>query len=132
MRRLAMVVAVGMAASAGVAVAEDLPARADLVKPGKAGAAARESAMRVLRQALVARLKDAESARFRGEYLSWSDDDERPVLSLCGEVNAKNGYGGYTGFVRYVSTGTGMVTAAGEPGSAAIDAVWGTWCGRPA
>ena len=37
-------------------------------------------------------LKDGESARFRNQW------------ELCGEVNAKNGFGAYTGFQRYIMT----------------------------
>lgn len=46
------------------------------------------------------RLKDPESAEFRNvkkfSYLHYMD-------SLCGEVNARNGFGGYVGFVRFIA-----------------------------
>lgn len=71
---------------------------------------------------IKARMNDPESAQFRNVYVS--------SLSLvCGEVNAKNGFGGYTGFQRFISGGelqfveTDM--AAGE-----MDKSWPQFCGR--
>ena len=40
-------------------------------------------------------LKDAESARFRSEFVARDG-------AVCGFVNAKNSYGGYGGFKRYI------------------------------
>lgn len=42
-------------------------------------------------------LKDPESARFRNLFLS-VPQKEGMNPSTCGEVNARNSYGGYTGF----------------------------------
>lgn len=47
---------------------------------------------------LLASLKDPESAQFRNEH--YGSDGEY----LCGEVNSKNGMGGYVGFRRFIST----------------------------
>lgn len=38
-------------------------------------------------------LKDPDSARFRGVKAKWG--------TVCGEVNAKNSYGGYVGYRRF-------------------------------
>ncbi|MFH4320023.1 hypothetical protein WAJ22_13935 [Acinetobacter baumannii] len=38
------------------------------------------------------KLKDGETAKFRNQW------------ELCGEVNAKNSFGAYTGFQRYIVT----------------------------
>ena len=77
--------------------------------------------------ALVAEsLRDAQSARFRGEYLSLAEDGQDPsVRSLCGEVNAKNAYGGYVGFMRFIVNTEGMIVF--DPGGT----VWEVWCARP-
>jgi hypothetical protein len=40
-------------------------------------------------------LKDPESARFKGEFVGKDG-------AVCGLVNAKNSYGGYGGFERYI------------------------------
>lgn len=79
-----------------------------------------------LHAAVVETLRDAESARFRGEYLSLAEDGQDPaVRSLCGEVNAKNAYGGYVGFTRFIANSEGMM--AFDP----ADPVWAVWCARP-
>ena len=61
------------------------------------------------REALLTRLKDPESARFR---------NVKPTadgLYLCGEVNSKNSMGGYTGFKKfYVLWQLGVVNIQGE------------------
>lgn len=61
------------------------------------------------REAVIAKLKDPDSAQFR---------NTRPTadgLYLCGEVNAKNSMGGYTGFKRfYVLWQFGVASIQGE------------------
>lgn len=51
-----------------------------------------------LRAGMLGALKDPGSATYRNERM------QREYV--CGEVNARNSLGGYTGFVRYVSTPT--------------------------
>lgn len=51
------------------------------------------------KKSLTAQLKDPDSANFRNVAV-------REVSSgvvVCGELNAKNSYGGYTGFTRFVA-----------------------------
>ncbi len=45
------------------------------------------------------RLKDPESARF-GKM--WAARDTEGVVTVCGLVNAKNSYGGYTGMSPFI------------------------------
>lgn len=52
------------------------------------------------RESLRAQLRDPGSAEFRNERITKAG-------ALCGEVNAKNGMGGYVGFKKYVSHGAG-------------------------
>lgn len=47
------------------------------------------------------RLKDPESAQFRNSAFY---NSKVPVV--CGEVNSKNGFGGYTGFQRFIRNGS--------------------------
>jgi hypothetical protein len=60
---------------------------------------------RIKRSVVLPALKDAPSARFKDIYVSaWTDDHDgkiKPVL--CGEVNAKNSFGGYSGFQPFVA-----------------------------
>ena len=54
-----------------------------------------------LRAAMDGSLKDAASARFRAiQHLP----TEKPgVWNVCGQVNAKNGYGGYAGYSPFLA-----------------------------
>lgn len=54
-----------------------------------------------------AKLKDPESAQFRGLYFHRGKDG---IPMTCGEVNSKNGFGGYVGFQRFLSAGTVELT----------------------
>lgn len=51
------------------------------------------------RTAVLNALRDSSSAQFKNEKL-------KRTGYVCGEVNAKNGMGGYTGFKRYASSET--------------------------
>lgn len=53
------------------------------------------------RDAIKSRLRDPGSADFRNvRFYSGG-----PVPVVCGEVNSKNGFGGYTGFQRFIASG---------------------------
>lgn len=45
-------------------------------------------------------LKDSDSAKFRDVFISRYEDG----VVACGEVNAKNSYGAYSGFSKFVQT----------------------------
>ncbi len=93
----------------------------------KSPGAPAEALRRTLRAQVLASLKDAPSARFGPMELRRSDDP--PAVSLCGQVNSKNSYGGYVGFGGFVSTSTGLVMFENsEPGFAAM---WNVWCSLP-
>lgn len=53
--------------------------------------------------AVKEKLKDPSSATFRKVYF-FRGKDNLPVT--CGQVNAKNGFGGFTGFKHFVSAGS--------------------------
>ncbi|RZF63828.1 hypothetical protein EWE75_14450 [Sphingomonas populi] len=46
-------------------------------------------------------LKDADSAKFRNEFVNALDTGAQ---MLCGEVNSKNAFGAYTGFKRFIAS----------------------------
>lgn len=75
-----------------------------------------------------AQLRDPGSAQFRAVRLYKTMDP--PVV--CGEVNAKNGFGAYMGFTRFVSRGSLQVIESelgrevSEPD--AMDEVWRQFC----
>jgi len=62
-----------------------------------------DSDVRKAREEVKRNLNDSASAEFRGEKVYRLPDD----TVVCGEVNAKNGYGGYAGFSKYVVEGVG-------------------------
>lgn len=85
------------------------------------------------RRAVLAELRDPSSAQFRNVRRI---QHENGTTQFCGEVNARNGFGGMAGFRRFEAG----VTNRGEA-SARIDspetlagthfnAAWGQFCGR--
>ena len=78
---------------------------------------ARAAKARILEQ-----LKDPGSAQFRRVFIARHDNGE---LTLCGEVNAKNGYGGYDGFRPFISSLGAMVYMGDQ-----IDALLLEYCGK--
>ena len=104
--------------------------RAALDKANKELAERQRSLMSTLRAVLVDRLKDPASAQFRREFLSASDG-EPEVISLCGEVNSRNSYGGYVGFGGFIVTGERLVIVEQQEPAGAFEAIWQTWCAKP-
>jgi hypothetical protein len=64
--------------------------------PHPKAASAQDKAISGAHQVLSNSLKDPQSAQFRNERLTADSK------TLCGEVNGKNGYGGYVGFRPYL------------------------------
>lgn len=63
-------------------------------------------------------LKDPDSAKFRSVKVKWGN--------VCGEVNAKNSYGGYVGYRRfYAIDGTDLYMEE----SRFDESQWSTFCG---
>lgn len=63
-------------------------------------------------------LKDSESARFQNLYGA-KKEGESEIL-ICGEVNAKNSYGGYTGYKKFYVEQSGKSRIAGSGMSNAL------------
>lgn len=58
------------------------------------------------KRAVKASLKDPGSAEFKGVYANYTE--EYGVVA-CGYVNAKNSFGGYTGYKAFVSSGQSVI-----------------------
>ncbi len=73
---------------------------------------------RVARGFVSRHLKDPASAEFRNQS------------GMCGEVNAKNGFGGYTGFRRFMAANEDLVVFEGEKRltPAEFDEAWRRAC----
>ena len=63
-----------------------------------------------VKKILLSELKDPESAKFRNVSV-YRTAEARVV---CGELNAKNSYGGYIGFVQFMADGGEVNIMAGE------------------
>lgn len=81
------------------------------------------------RDAIRSRLRDPESAEFRN--LRFYSGGSVPVV--CGEVNAKNAFGGYTGYERFIASGdnTDIAFLASDLAEGdSIDEAWDQLCVR--
>jgi len=77
------------------------------------------------------KLKDPESAVFRRMGVMAPEKfDPKALGTVCGEVNAKNSFGGYTGFSNFVSV-DGLTFM--DDGSKAFNRIWDARCanGKP-
>lgn len=73
---------------------------------------------RKAKELVTARLKDPESAQFRSQ------------TGICGEVNAKNSFGGYTGFKRFIAKSDALVFLEGDGAlrTSDFEELWGEVC----
>lgn len=97
--------------------AADLLAKAN-VREDPARKAAAEHAVK-------ARLKDPGSASFSGMFVSWLSGG--PIV--CGRVNAKNSFGGYAGFSRFVAAGNDTAFLESEMAAGEMEKTWSKFCG---
>lgn len=72
------------------------------------------------------KLKDPASAKFEDVFFSKSGGS--PVA--CGRVNSKNGFGGYTGFQRFVAAGEVVGFLEEEAGPGEFASLWDRMCSR--
>lgn len=84
-----------------------------------------DGALKDAKQRIAAQLRDPSSAEFRGLELRRYVFEAQPGTAVCGEVNAKNGFGGYAGFSRFYATHDEAVIDPGN--SAALFEVWHTF-----
>lgn len=89
--------------------------------PAKTGEPNEYALKRIGENNVLARLKDPDSAKFRGQFIGASGIP-------CGEVNSKNGFGGYTGHKRYMASGGGVVFIEGELAADEFDKAWSKFC----
>lgn len=80
-----------------------------------------------LHQIVEARLKDPTSVQYRNERIveispgsSWH--------AICGEVNSKNGFGGYVGFTRYVAEDLTKDAYVEDDHGGLFDFYWDRYC----
>jgi hypothetical protein len=74
---------------------------------------------------LESSLKDAPSARFQDRFVSRGGER----LVYCGEVNARNSFGGYNGFRRFIVSPNDPIIIDGA--APAFDLAWSGECSNP-
>ena len=62
--------------------------------------------------------------------MSRSESQDDGIYALCGRVNAKNGYGGYTGFTPFFITTDSLTMIASSEPAGSISYAWPVWCGN--
>ena len=75
---------------------------------------------------LLELLNDPDSAKFR--RFRYVRDEVNSVSVFCGEINAKNQFGGYVGFKKFFFTTTGKRGIDGDSSSAATSAWLNGYC----
>lgn len=129
----ARIVAALVLAASGCAQAQapplESPAACAKLKPALQQECRAKATADKLRQYVRGNLKDPGSAVFEGDRLYASDDP--PALALCGKINAKNSYGGYTGATEFVATSHGVLRFASSTDASAFLAAWGAFCKAP-
>lgn len=76
-----------------------------LAYASQAPAATKAELIKASQEAVREQMKDPESARFRNMKVY--------DITVCGEVNAKNSYGGYNGFKRFFVLGGAVARVEG-------------------
>jgi hypothetical protein len=76
-------------------------------------------AIEVGKASVRANLKGPETAQFRNVVRR---------KAVCGEVNAKNGFGGYGGYQRFMAGGGGTAFLEREVPKAQFEAAWAEMC----
>ncbi len=75
-------------------------------------------------QALLDNLIDPASARYRSVFIRTTiGRDQLPHLTICGQVNAKNAMGGYTGWTAFAYSGGAVGLLVGRGGIVGADVV---------
>ena len=84
--------------------------------------------MAIGKDAVRAKLKDPDSATFRNVRFHKAILEGKPTPVTCGEVNSKNGFGGFSGFQRFISGGGAATTFLEEEVEDFANA-WTMMCG---
>ena len=75
---------------------------------------------------ITKRMKDPESVQFRDVFVSRKSG--APLV--CGLINGKNGFGGYSGFQRFISGGKVLNILETDMATGEMDKSWQEFCGQ--
>lgn len=84
--------------------------RGDLTKFVQAYPVQGKAELKEAQQVMREMMKDPATVQFRRARIVKKDG----LRFVCGEINAKNSYGGYVGFQRFISTPQGVVIMDGD------------------
>lgn len=101
-----MLLCVTLFALSFVASAADKPAKPVTVE--QIQAAYRAEAVETVKRAVTGAMKDPDSVKFRNVAA------DKSGAFVCGEVNAKNAMGGYSGYTPFYGDGRGMLRIKAE------------------
>lgn len=84
------------------------------------------------RENIEASLRDAGSVEYRNDFASgWTNDQGVKRTAYCGEVNSKNGFGGYSGFTRFTTGAKGSPVVLERDAPGLFGTIWAQFCSRP-
>jgi hypothetical protein len=121
--RLFICALVVVSAAIWISMLAGRPADAPAAPPAKTEPPSDYAISRVGQRAVEGHLKDADSAKFRHQFVGKSGIP-------CGEVNAKNSFGAYTGFKRYMASGGGVAVIEDETFQDQFNESWRQLCSR--
>lgn len=75
---------------------------------------------------LKSRMKDPGSVKWQNVRFNTANVDGKALPAVCGEVNSKNAFGGYTGFQRFVSVPPAIAVVEDEV--ADFHNIWNVMC----
>ena len=76
---------------------------------------------------LKAVLKDDHGVRFRNVQTRLSTMDGGGIVAFCGEMNAKNGFGAYAGYTRFIASRS-VATIEGQMSASDFEQAWDRFC----
>lgn len=81
---------------------------------------------RMAKEKIKERLKDPDSAIFSDVYFNRTQKDQIDVI--CGKVNSKNSFGGYSGDQHFMAFGTMQVLESDFKDNYEFIEAWNTYC----
>lgn len=110
-----------------VAMAVASPAAAQFLDPQNQQAALLNLRIASAREGVIENLRDPEAAKFRHVIALRANQGNRGYF-FCGEVNAKNAYGAYVGFRRFLATENTVTVDDGGAMGALVSHAWPQFC----
>jgi len=123
-RKVLAVTVLGVLVVAGCSESDADKQNREIQKAEKAEADRQQAWIFKGQDAVKAKLKDPESAQFKDTFFNKGSSN---VPVSCGWVNSKNGFGGFTGYQRYVSAGKAELTFLEEQVTD-FQIVWNKFC----